>query len=123
MPLPAVLIVACPCAAGTVCTVYPGLGHQFAGSRKAVSEKTERLLSIFPGIDTIVFDKTGTLTEREKGEVQFVGRDLSDEELRSVVLLLHENTHPLGRQVFRHVHKTGGSVAGWPACCVPGDYG
>ncbi|KPP99140.1 MAG: Cu2+-exporting ATPase CcoI [Bacteroidetes bacterium HLUCCA01] len=102
----AVLIVACPCALALSAPFTLGWATNLLGRAKLYLKNGE-VIEHLSGIDTIVFDKTGTLTEREKGEVQFVGRDLSDEELRSVVLLLHENTHPLGRQVFRHVHKTG----------------
>jgi P-type Cu+ transporter len=98
----AVLIVACPCALALSAPFTLGWATNLMG-RARLYLKNGEVIEHLASVDTIVFDKTGTLTEREKGEVRFVGRDLCDEELEAVTLLLHENTHPLGRQIFRYL--------------------
>ncbi|MCC5926482.1 MAG: heavy metal translocating P-type ATPase metal-binding domain-containing protein [Bacteroidetes bacterium] len=98
----AVLIVACPCALALSAPFTLGWATNLLGRAKLYLKNGEAVEHL-AGIDTIVFDKTGTLTEREKGEVRFVGRNLTENELQSITLLLHENTHPLGRQVFRQL--------------------
>jgi P-type Cu+ transporter len=101
----AVLIVACPCALALSAPFTLGWATNLLGRARLYlknGEVTEQLATI----DTIVFDKTGTLTEREKGDVRFIGRDLSPRELGLLGRILHENTHPVGRQVFRHLKQT-----------------
>ena len=98
----AVLIVACPCALALSAPFTLGWATNLLG-RARLYLKNGEVIEHLSGIDTIVFDKTGTLTEREKGEVRFLGRNLSASEQQAILLLLHENTHPLGRQVFRYL--------------------
>lgn len=98
----AVLIVACPCALALSAPFTLGWATNLLGRAKLYLKNGE-VVEHLSGIDTIVFDKTGTLTQRDKGEVKFVGRNLTAEELQGIILLLHENTHPLGRHVFRHL--------------------
>ncbi|MCH8495496.1 MAG: heavy metal translocating P-type ATPase metal-binding domain-containing protein, partial [Balneolales bacterium] len=100
----AVLIVACPCALALSAPFTLGWATNLLGRAKLYLKNGE-VIEHLSGIDTIVFDKTGTLTERDRGEVSFVGRDLSESELSQIQQLLHENTHPLGRQVYRHLGR------------------
>lgn len=98
----AVLIIACPCALALSAPFTLGWATNLLGKGRLFlknSETTEHLANI----DTIVFDKTGTLTERDKSDVTFVGRDLSAQESAMLLQVMHENTHPLGRQVFRYL--------------------
>jgi P-type Cu+ transporter len=99
----AVLIIACPCALALSAPFTLGWATNLLGKARLFlknSETTEHLANI----DTIVFDKTGTLTERDKSDVTFVGRDLSAQESAMLLQVMHENTHPLGRQVFRYLN-------------------
>lgn len=100
----AVLIVACPCALALSAPFTLGWATNLLGRAKLYLKNGE-VIEHLSGIDTIVFDKTGTLTERDRGEVSFVGRDLTESELSQIQQLLHENTHPLGRQVYRHLGR------------------
>lgn len=100
----AVLIVACPCALALSAPFTLGWATNLLARARLYlknAEVTEHLATI----DTIVFDKTGTLTERDKGDVRFVGRDLTAGEQDLLLHMLHENTHPVGRQVFRHLNQ------------------
>jgi P-type Cu+ transporter len=106
----AVLIVACPCALALSAPFTLGWATNLM-SRARLYLKNGEVIEHLASVDTIVFDKTGTLTEREKGEVRFVGRNLSDSELQAVTVLLHENTHPLGRQIFRYLSGSAGDAA------------
>jgi Cu+-exporting ATPase len=100
----AVLIIACPCALALSAPFTLGWATNILGRNKLYlknGETTEHLATI----DSIVFDKTGTLTIRDNAEVQFIGRELTQHELRLIHALLHENTHPIGRAVFHHIES------------------
>lgn len=100
----AVLIIACPCALALSAPFTLGWSTNILGRNKLYlknGETTEHLATV----DAIVFDKTGTLTVRDKAEVSFIGRQLSQHELRLLKTLLNQNTHPIGRAVFHYVES------------------
>lgn len=98
----AVLIIACPCALALSAPFTLGWATNILGRNKLYlknGETTEQ----FARVDTVVFDKTGTLTVREESQVEFTGRGLSPAELLALRLVMHENTHPVGRAVYAHL--------------------
>ncbi len=98
----AVLIVACPCALALSAPFTLGWASNLLARAKIFLKNGETIEQLAE-TDTILFDKTGTLTERTRGEVIYSGRQLSQEENSALVQLFHENTHPLGRQIYRHL--------------------
>lgn len=98
----AVLIVACPCGLLLTSTFANGNTLRILGRNKfylknaAVIEKLSKL-------DTIIFDKTGTITKGS--EVCFIGRTLSDRELKIAVSLAAHSSHPLSRKIYSSFGK------------------
>ncbi|MCH8568025.1 MAG: heavy metal translocating P-type ATPase metal-binding domain-containing protein [Balneolales bacterium] len=100
----AVLIIACPCAIALSAPFTLGWATKILGKNRFYlknSEVTEQIAAI----DSVVFDKTGTLTHRETTEVSYSGRQADKAELALIISAFHENTHPLGRAVYRWLQK------------------
>jgi Cu+-exporting ATPase len=97
----AVLVIACPCAMGlaTPAAIAVGLGR---AARNGILVKGGDTLERFKDIKQIVFDKTGTLTTGELKISSFEAKDISEEELKSVVVSLeHYSSHPIARSVLK----------------------
>ncbi|GGB81734.1 heavy metal translocating P-type ATPase [Dyadobacter sediminis] len=92
------LLVACPCGLlfsstftnGNILSLF-GINRCYPKNADAV----ERLSHI----DTVVFDKTGTITRSEEADVQFVGKELSDDELIIIKTVASQSSHPLSRMI------------------------
>ncbi|HAC16438.1 MAG TPA: heavy metal translocating P-type ATPase [Bacteroidetes bacterium] len=95
----AVLIVACPCALALSAPFTLGWITNLL-SRNKIYLKNGEVAEKLADINTIVFDKTGTLTSRSTGEVVYMGRELSSDEIAMLHSVLHENTHPHGRAFY-----------------------
>ncbi|WP_075590282.1 heavy metal translocating P-type ATPase [Labilibacter marinus] len=98
MVLTSVLIVACPCALALSIPFTFGSSMRIFGEKGLYIKNTE-VIERLTHIDTIVFDKTGTLTRPEESNVEFHGKPLSDEELKMVVSLAKQSTHPLSNAI------------------------
>lgn len=93
----AVLIIACPCALTIAAPVTLGTAMGALGRKNIFVKNTGTLLELSRS-DTIVFDKTGTLTE-PLGMLTFSGRDLSEEEWRSVRGIASQSIHPMAQSI------------------------
>jgi len=97
-----VLIIACPCAlALTVPFTFGSTMREYG--RKGFYIKNTEVIDNLRKIDSIVFDKTGTLTVNRSMKVQFVGDDLSDEQLMMIKAVVANSSHPLSITVKEHI--------------------
>ena len=101
----AVLIVACPCALALSAPFTLGWITNLL-SRNKIYLKNGEVAEKLADINTIVFDKTGTLTSRSTGEIVYMGRELSSDELIMLHSVLHENTHSHGRAFYGWLQST-----------------
>lgn len=89
-----VLIIACPCALALTVPFTFGSTMRVFG-RKGFYLKNTDIIENLNKVDTVVFDKTGTITLNQKMKVEFVGEELTDEELQVVKSVVHNSSHPL----------------------------
>lgn len=100
----AVLIVACPCGLLLTSTFANGNTLRILG-RNRFYLKNAGVIEKLSKADTIIFDKTGTITKGS--EVTFVGRTLSEVELKKAVSLASHSSHPLSRKIYSIYGKSG----------------
>ncbi len=98
----AVLIIACPCALALSAPFAFGNILRIFGQKRFYIKNSESLESI-SRISTIVFDKTGTLTQSDKSEIIYDGKELSDNELECIKLVLRASNHPLSRNLYNYI--------------------
>ena len=97
-----VLIIACPCAlALTVPFTFGSTMRQF-GRVGFYLKKTDVIEQLYK-TTAIVFDKTGTITHSKSMKIEFIGEDLSDEELLMVKSIVRHSTHPLSAALFQNL--------------------
>ena len=96
-----VLIVACPCALSMSLPFTLGSAMRIFG-KKGVYLKNTIVIEKMVKIDTIVFDKTGTITKPDANKIQFIGKTLTEEEIRAVFSLTRQSTHPLSNAISRY---------------------
>ncbi|MBK7693657.1 MAG: heavy metal translocating P-type ATPase metal-binding domain-containing protein [Saprospiraceae bacterium] len=96
--LSSVLIVACPCSLLLTSSFTNGYILQLF-SKYGLYLKNHLVIESLAGIDTIVFDKTGTLTEPESKDIEFVGSNLTHEQLNLLISSIDNSSHPLGKMI------------------------
>ncbi|MBI1226074.1 MAG: HAD-IC family P-type ATPase [Bacteroidetes bacterium] len=100
----AVLIIACPCAAALNVPFTLGNTVRIL-ARHGFYLKNTNVVEALRKITAVVFDKTGTLTEAGgQGNLEYIGEQLSEEELWWVKALAGNSSHPISRQI---------AVGGW----------
>jgi len=95
----AILIVACPCALALSAPFTFGHIMRILGRNKFYVKDTltiERLAKV----DTLVFDKTGTITENKKTNINFIGTEIEEFDLRNIKSLLKNSNHPLSKSLY-----------------------
>jgi len=97
----AVLIVACPCALALVLPFAYGHGMRLLG-RNGLYLKNAEIIERLAKIQNIIFDKTGTLTE-SGSKVEFIGNELSSDDLRIIKSGVGNSAHPLSRIIHNHL--------------------
>jgi P-type Cu+ transporter len=97
--LTAVLIVACPCALALTAPFTLGNVLRIMGNKKLYL-KNATVIEQLAKVDTIVFDKTGTITSNKKSTVEFVGDELSINELVLLKNVIRGSNHPLSRKIY-----------------------
>ncbi len=97
-----VLIVACPCALALTVPFTFGSTMRHFGRVGFYLKKTDVIEQLYK-VSTIVFDKTGTITHSQSMKIEFIGEDLSDEELLMVKSLVRHSTHPLSAALFQNL--------------------
>lgn len=99
-----VLIVACPCALALAKPFVYGNTMRKMGRKKFFAKNTE-VVEKLKDIDAVVFDKTGTLTKGSFQSVEFIGENLSKEDLHRVIVLAQNSTHPLSQSICKNFHS------------------
>lgn len=94
--LTAVLIVACPCGLLLTSTFASGNVLRILGNNKFYL-KNATTINKLANINTILFDKTGTLTHGST--IDFVGPKLKDDDLKAIVSLASQSSHPLSKKI------------------------
>ncbi len=97
-----VLIIACPCAlALTVPFTFGSTMRQFG--RRGFYLKNTDVIEKLRKIDTIIFDKTGTITINSTMKSQFIGSQLSNDQLSSIKALAYNSSHPLSATIAESI--------------------
>ncbi len=93
-----ILIVACPCALAISIPFTMGTTLRIFG-RNNFYLKNTAVIETLSKIDTIVFDKTGTITHAQQSSVEFVGSNVTYEELRGAYSLAKNSIHPISKMI------------------------
>ena len=97
-----VLIIACPCAlALTVPFTFGSTMREYG--RLGFYIKNTEVIDNLRKIDCIVFDKTGTLTVNRSMKVEFVGDELTDNQLKTIKAVVANSSHPLSITINEHI--------------------
>ncbi|KAA6439322.1 HAD-IC family P-type ATPase [Dyadobacter flavalbus] len=92
------LLVACPCGLLFSSTFTNGNILSLFGINRCYPKNADAV-ECLSHIDTVVFDKTGTITRSEEADVQFVGKELSEDELVIIRTVAAQSSHPLSRMI------------------------
>ncbi|MCX6291160.1 MAG: heavy metal translocating P-type ATPase metal-binding domain-containing protein [Bacteroidetes bacterium] len=96
----AVLIIACPCALAISSPFTLGNILRLFGKNKFYL-KNFSVIEKLAKVDTIVFDKTGTLTKSNTSTIDFIGDELSADELKMIRSVVHHSSHPLSQAIYK----------------------
>ena len=97
-----ILIVACPCALAISIPFTLGTTMRIFGKNDFYLKNTS-VIEQLSRIDTIVFDKTGTITHAKKSSVEYVGTELSKEEISGTYSLVSNSAHPLSMVIAEYL--------------------
>lgn len=100
-----ILIVACPCALAISIPFTMGTTLRIFGKNDFYLKNTG-VIELLSKIDTIVFDKTGTITYPKKSSIQFIGTELTQEELDGIYSLVVNSVHPISVIIAEHLSRT-----------------
>ncbi len=93
-----ILIIACPCAlALTIPFTFGSTMRQFG--RRGFYIKNTEVIEKLRNINTIIFDKTGTITINSTMKTQFVGKQLTNEQLSIIKSIASNSSHPLSATI------------------------
>jgi Cu+-exporting ATPase len=96
--LTATLIIACPCALALSSPFALGTALRVLGKHQFYLKNTQ-VIEQLAKVDTLVFDKTGTITETDAAEIVFEGKNLSQEEIKTIYSITKNSTHPLSQLI------------------------
>lgn len=94
----AILIVACPCALALAAPFANGHALRLMG-RNGLYLKRAEVVESLAEIDKLVWDKTGTLTQVSKGQVNWIGETLSEDDKSIIAGILRSSKHPLSLRI------------------------
>ncbi|NOX65666.1 MAG: HAD-IC family P-type ATPase [Chlorobi bacterium] len=94
----AVLIIACPCALALSTPFTLGNAQRIFGRNRFYVKNTS-VVEKLSELTSIVFDKTGTITKTAGASIEFVGKDLSEEEKQLIKALVRNSSHPLSLKI------------------------
>ena len=121
--LTSVLIVACPCALALSMPFTFGTTMRVFG-KKGMYIKNTGVIEKLTKINTIVFDKTGTITKPDENSIQFIGDELTNDEIIYAATLARQSTHPLSSAITKNYEVDGfPTVTGFMEMSGRGTYG
>ena len=94
----AVLIIACPCALALSTPFTLGNTQRIFGRNRFFIKNTS-VVEKLSELTSIVFDKTGTITKTVGANIEFAGKDLSEEEKQLIKALVRNSSHPLSLKI------------------------
>jgi len=94
----AVLIIACPCALALSTPFTLGNAQRIFGRNRFYVKNTS-VIEKLSELTSIVFDKTGTITKTAGANIEFVGKNLSEEEKQIIKALVRNSSHPLSLKI------------------------
>ncbi|WP_300672483.1 heavy metal translocating P-type ATPase metal-binding domain-containing protein [Soonwooa sp.] len=95
----AILIIACPCALALSAPFTFGHVMRILGRNKFYVKDTLTIEKLSK-IDSLVFDKTGTITESKKSNINYLGQNISEFDLKNIKTLLKNSNHPLSKSLY-----------------------
>ncbi len=95
----AVLIIACPCALALSAPFTFGNALRILGRNKFYI-KNASVIEAIASISTVVLDKTGTITQSSKGEVKYLGMELSETNRHHLYSIFRQSSHPLSKIIY-----------------------
>jgi Cu+-exporting ATPase len=98
-----VWIVACPCAL-LLCSTFTYGNMLSILAHNGMYIKNAAVLEKMKQIDTLIFDKTGTITTTQNNEVDFVGRELTLDEVSAIASLSNLSIHPLSKSISTYLN-------------------
>lgn len=98
----AILIIACPCALALAAPFTFGHIMRIFGRNKFYVKDTLTIEKLAK-INTLVFDKTGTITENQKADINYIGKEISDFDLKNIKSLLKNSNHPLSKVLYNEL--------------------
>ena len=102
--LTSVLIVACPCA--LLLSVTFTNGHILSVlARNGLYVRNARSLENWRKANVVVFDKTGTLTDTHHPDIQYSGKNLTEDEWDAVATVAKESIHPIARSISKFLDR------------------
>jgi len=102
----AVLIVACPCAVALAIPFIFGNVLRHLGKHRFYL-KNIQVIEALRKIDTVVVDKTGTITTRQKGDFQFRGQPLDQDEESILLAMVSQSSHPVSQLLRSRLESEG----------------
>ena len=102
--LTAILLIACPCAIALTMPFTFGTVMRIFGKNNFFV-KNDTVIENLSKTDTIVFDKTGTLTNPAESNVEYIGKQLTNEQLIFVKSTVRNSTHPLSQIINRSLEN------------------
>jgi|26BtaG_2_1085354.scaffolds.fasta_scaffold00011_31 Cu+-exporting ATPase len=100
----AILIITCPCALALSSPFILGNTMRVFGEKGLYIKSTATIESMAK-VENLVFDKTGTITENQSAQVNYIGEELSEEELAAIKSVMKNSNHPLSRIIYDSLHK------------------
>lgn len=97
-----VWIVACPCAL-LLCSTFTFGNMLSILAHNKVYIKNAAVLEVMRNANALVFDKTGTITTTREADVDFVGRELSEDDLKMIYSVCFLSIHPLSKTIVRYL--------------------
>lgn len=97
-----ILIIACPCALAITVPFTLGNVSRYLG-RVGFYVKNTAVIETLSKCNTLVFDKTGTLTLQDESEVNFIGDELTDQQINLIASVAYQSAHPLSRKIYEQL--------------------
>ena len=97
-----VLIVACPCALLLAANYTHGHILRILAKRNLYL-KNAQVLEELGKIGHVVFDKTGTLTNAKRADIEYLGKDLTEDQKSAIYSMARAIVHPFSKAIEQNL--------------------